>query len=59
VSPIGCNCQGKAKGSGSSVPLSRIVYTLTEPNGHRRSYATQAEADAARKRLGGTVSTSR
>lgn len=56
---MGCNCSGKAKGSGSSVPLSRLVYTLTEPNGHRRSYGTQAEANAAQKRLGGTISTSR
>jgi hypothetical protein len=54
---MGCNCGGKAKGRRSGVPLPRLVYTLTEQNGHKRSYATQAEADAARKRLGGTVIT--
>jgi hypothetical protein len=56
---MGCNCGSKTSGSGSSVPLPRLVYTLTEPNGHRRSYATQAEANAAQKRLGGQVTTSR
>lgn len=38
---------------------SRLVYTLTEPNGHRRSYATETEAKSAQKRLGGTLQTSR
>jgi hypothetical protein len=59
ASLIACNCGGKKSGSGSTVPLARIVYTLTEPNGHRRSYATQAEANSAQSRLGGTISTSR
>lgn len=59
MSPIACNCGKKSSGSGSTVPLARLVYTLTEPNGHRRSYATQAEAEAAKRRLGGEITTSR
>lgn len=43
-----CNC-----GSGSK--NTRIVWQLTEPNGRKRSYATQAEALRAKERLGGEV----
>jgi hypothetical protein len=55
---MGCNC-GKKAGALTTGPNSRIVYTLTEPNGHRRSYATEAEANAAQRRLGGKVSMAR
>ena len=55
---MACNCGGRKTASATAVPP-RIVYTLTEPNGHRRSYSTQAEADAAQRRLGGKVTTSR
>jgi hypothetical protein len=58
VSVLGCNCS-KPKGAAVTGPNSRIVYTLTEPNGHRRSYATEAEANAAQRRLGGKVSMAR
>jgi hypothetical protein len=54
---MGCNCGKKA--AAVTGPNSRVVYTLTEPNGHRRSYATESEANAAQRRLGGKVTTAR
>lgn len=56
---MACNCGSRKTTNSTGAPIGRLVYTLTEPNGHRRSYATQAEADAAKRRLGGEVTTSR
>lgn len=43
-------CGGCAKRAG------KLTYTHTDPSGRKTTYSTQAEADAARIRKGGTVS---
>lgn len=46
---MACNCGSKG------TTASRVVWQLTEPNGRKRTYATQAEALKAKERLGGEV----
>lgn len=48
---MGCNCGGGRKPSPGG-PL----YVLTLPTGRKKTYSSQADAERAKKRLGGEVS---
>lgn len=47
---MGCNCGGKKTAA--------TTYVHTDPNGKKTAYATKTEAEAAKVRRGGSVSSS-